>query len=370
MGPKSNKNSSQSVTDPCICCRKNVDDHDKALECDQCKLWVHAKCAGWTEDAYKAVKQQPGFRFFCTVCLPTIDALRSLSQEICTIKEELSNVNQEVSSIKDEFSTIMAQFEVRLHRIETTMACSAAASTPRSMDRLSKLETIVQKLSSTKPSMPVGLDFRLRPPTTVAREFISQPINAFSSELHEKIKDDLERDSKRKNAVLFGLPVSDENETCAVRSMVNEANLDNLKSDDIVTCFRHGPTYEGKPRFCKVYCKSVEAKQAFITFVNNSRKNGDEEYREMRARPDLSFLQRRKARELRAELTSRTANGESDLYIDYKTESIKKRRRVIWNVKPTQKSQPLPENQQNDQTSISNSLSDGKAYQSHLVFLQ
>jgi len=165
-----------------------------------------------------------------------------------------------------------------------------------------------------QPQRRPPTDFSLPPGTC---EFFTQPSNHFSSDLlREKIKDDLERDSKRKNAVLFGLPDSDENETNAVRTMVNEANLDNLKPDDIITAFRDGPAYEGKPRFCKVYCKSVDAKQAFINFVNSSRKNGDDEFREMRARPDLSFLQRRRARELRAELKSRFDNGESDLYID------------------------------------------------------
>jgi len=192
---------------------------------------------------------------------------------------------------------------------------------------------------STKPPAPPLMNFGqlhqrpppmdFRHPSAATCESFVQPSNPFSSDLRERMKDDLERDSKRKNAVLFGLPVTDKNETDAVRTLVNEANLENLKASDITTAYRDGPTYEGKPRFCKVYCKSIDAKLAFINFVNNSRKSGDEEFRDMRARPDLSFLQRRKARELRAELKSRSDNGESDLYIDYKTESIKKRRRVI-----------------------------------------
>jgi len=61
------------------------------MECDFCKHWVHAECAGWTEAAYAAVKQQPGFRFYCSTCLPNIDALTALKQELFEFKDELAS---------------------------------------------------------------------------------------------------------------------------------------------------------------------------------------------------------------------------------------------------------------------------------------
>ena len=66
----------------------------------------------------------------------------------------------------------------------------------------------------------------------------------------------------------------------------------------------------------------MDCKTRFINFVNSSRKSNVKCFLSLRARPDLSYLQRKTARDLRAELITRTDNGELNLFIDYKLRVI------------------------------------------------
>ena len=184
--------------------------------------------------------------------------------------------------------------------------------------RLSSIEERLAKLEAP-PNPPARLPLmNLHPPNP----FMQLP-NALPDK--DQIRDEVERHSKRKNAVLFGLQVSDVNETDVVKKLVSDAELSDLTQDNIITVFRDGPSYDNVPRFCKVYLDSIDAKTRFINFINDSRRNNTDGFINLRARPDLSFLQRKRARELRSELSARTKNGESNLFIDYKADTIKVR---------------------------------------------
>ena len=37
---------------PCGICQKNVNNNQKAIECSNCKYWIHIKCNGTTVDEY------------------------------------------------------------------------------------------------------------------------------------------------------------------------------------------------------------------------------------------------------------------------------------------------------------------------------
>ena len=37
---------------PCGICKLNVGDQDKALQCNNCNLWIHTKCAGISDVEY------------------------------------------------------------------------------------------------------------------------------------------------------------------------------------------------------------------------------------------------------------------------------------------------------------------------------
>jgi len=103
-----NMSDSQSHQSPmdlnrCVGCKGFADDSSESgLVCNGCHQWQHVKCAGWTDEAYKTIRPQPGFRFFCAQCLPGVDHL-------------LPPTNQEIHA--DRFT----QLELRVGRLEKSM---------------------------------------------------------------------------------------------------------------------------------------------------------------------------------------------------------------------------------------------------------
>uniref|UniRef100_A0A915JJC9 Uncharacterized protein n=1 Tax=Romanomermis culicivorax TaxID=13658 RepID=A0A915JJC9_ROMCU len=57
-----------------------------------------------------------------------------------------------------------------------------------------------------------------------------------------------------------------------------------------------------------VYCNNSKLKAAFIKLINKNCRNSID--KNLRARPDLSYLQRKRSRELQAELQGRLAKDD------------------------------------------------------------
>lgn len=263
---------SQKAKAPCRLCYRLIGEKSKAILCDYCDNWCHQSCTGLDDVTFEALAKS-NQKFFCSLCMPTVNHFLALDKRIDSVEHRMAN------------------FE----------------------DRLAKLEA-----AEPRPPPLMGLPFFGGAPARPKPD----------DEYRVKLRDELERESKRKNAVLFGLEATEANDTETIKELIAKANLKDLTPNDVVTVFRDGPTYEDKPRFCKVYLKNVDAKNSFVSFINTSRKNNVAGFSSMRSRPDLSYLQRKIARELREELNSRSENGETNLYVDYKAECVK-RRRVI-----------------------------------------
>ena len=65
---------------PCGLCRKAVTNSFKAIQCDNCDLWIHNRCSGITDSVYQNF-QNTSLTFFCLSChMPTF--LRKISSDI------------------------------------------------------------------------------------------------------------------------------------------------------------------------------------------------------------------------------------------------------------------------------------------------
>jgi hypothetical protein len=185
-------------------------------------------------------------------------------------------------------------------------------------------------------SLPAKFDFLEARFTALEKRFDSHstaPQQFDTASIAELIKDAVEVDSKKANAVLFGVTEADGvDDTSTVRQIVADANLADLKPQDILRTFRDGPKHQGKPRFLKVICSNSQAKRAFIAHVNGKRRF-DDAY-PLRARPDLSWLQRKRSRELQTELFDRKRLGEKGLFIDYRNDCIRSHDMLSNSTKP------------------------------------
>ena len=67
------ENKDVQVKDLCCMCQQTVEQTMKALECDQCKLWCHTKCADVKDEIYDMLSEMEtnSFQWVCPKCLHT-----------------------------------------------------------------------------------------------------------------------------------------------------------------------------------------------------------------------------------------------------------------------------------------------------------
>jgi hypothetical protein len=131
-------------------------------------------------------------------------------------------------------------------------------------------------------------------------------------------QDMFELETKKRNAVVFGLPDSGDDLTY-LRDLAENSLV---KSTDILYTFKDGPNHDrnGKtiPQFNKVVFSTSKARNLFLGWLKTHRPADQS----IRARPDLTYSQREENRKLRSEISRRNEKGEENLRIDYKTMKI------------------------------------------------
>ncbi len=304
-----NRSSADSAA-PCIMCKSNVTNADKtAVQCDLCKGWVHSKCSAipsimaeyFNSAEYK--KSPMKHAMFCVACDPIrrklLDSLPALDKKLDDHKAEFDG----------KLVKVVADFEAMLDAklasiVQTKAVGPVSLAGGQMMGTGGKMATMV---AGRRPWTDGVMDFSML------------------------VKDEMEIEKKKNNAVLFGLPEEDDvDDLSAVRQLVidcaNECNI--LKPESIKHVFRDGPRLEDKPKFLKVECCDFRAKKEFIFLINKRFKS-----QHLRARPDLSYLQRERARELRREFHQ--LSDKEDFYIDYAACAI--RRKNVFGEKPNSK---------------------------------
>lgn len=269
--------SSSSNIDCCVKCLKNINDNDFALICELCKNRMHSICLG-IPDSFVAFINSDAYAksgfvlpLICVNCRPTFGQL---------------------IEIKNEVASLESRFEDRFAALEAAISAKVD----------------VQSTRPAVPQLPHSVD------------------------LEKMVKSTIEAEKKRQNAVLFGLPETDD-DLSAVRKLVSMGinNEDHLivKPSEITHVFRDGPEYEDAPRLLKVVCVTSKVQAAFIDLINKAIKR---QKPELRARPDLTWDQREAGRNLRKEFGK--LRNSDDFFIDYKNRKIicKSNRQVVFSL--------------------------------------
>ncbi|CAH3165781.1 unnamed protein product, partial [Pocillopora meandrina] len=55
--------------DECSVCNKRVARNHRAVNCDNCNMWCHIKCASIRPSEYKNYQRLPSFSWWCPICL-------------------------------------------------------------------------------------------------------------------------------------------------------------------------------------------------------------------------------------------------------------------------------------------------------------
>jgi hypothetical protein len=139
------------------------------------------------------------------------------------------------------------------------------------------------------------------------------------TDLKSQFADFYELETKKRNAVVFGIPTESVDDLNLLRNLVENSPI---KPSDILYTFKDGPDRDsnGKPisQFNKVVFSTSKARNHFLSWIKTNKPRD----LLIRARPDLTYAQREANRKLRLELNRRTNDGEQNLRIDYKNGKI------------------------------------------------
>jgi hypothetical protein len=229
--------------------------NDLILECDKCGSSFHHRCAGFDDKAYKSYAAIPPglLPFYCTDC-----------------------------------KTLLANLEDRVTALEHQVAAASAAATQpaAASDRSFVKDLVTELVQELMPKMLAG-----------AREAAVEA---------------LELESKKLNLVMIGLPESDASaDSNVVGQFCTKLNID---ASDVADTFRDGQPSGGRPRIMKVKFKNAQSRRKFLTGFRGVRDTIPNAQRAW-VRPDLTYQQRVRDRELRAELNRRREAGEANIKI-------------------------------------------------------
>jgi hypothetical protein len=176
-------------------------------------------------------------------------------------------------------------------------------------ERISALEQQVAVVTTAQPPPAMDRDFV----KTLVTEVMDQCLPRMLASAREAAIEAVEMESKKLNLVVIGLPepADRDDDTKVLEQFCDKLNV---SRSDIVDTFRDGRTTGGKPRIMKVRFKNAQSRRVFLTRfrgVRDAIPNADRAW----IRPDLTYQQRIRDRELRDELRRRREAGEANIKI-------------------------------------------------------
>jgi len=245
---------------PCVICNVNIPDGVKSMECDLCHMLCHQSCNStehFTDLTHKAVRTAQKLKtgdlaWYCPVCRPDKDKIISAYRDVNILKADSEK----------RFADLEASFK--------------------------KLETIV----TSKVSM------------TATNAFLS------GRDIQGEIVEALDRQKKKLNLVIVGLPESDiSSKVCAAdRKFVDDVcgGL-NLNTDSISEVFRDGMIPAGKPSYSRIVKVKFKDSASRLHFLQNFRKAKPTStvFRATYVRPDMTYRERQADKALTEELKAK-----------------------------------------------------------------
>lgn len=270
MGRDSTSTPNAPSVATCKTCRTAVTASQKGVECEVCKTWYHIQCQKLSVTDYNALQRGiPGCCWFCSNC-KSDDFVLSL---------------RESNSLKDQVAALTA----------------VVAQNQEAVTKLT--ETINLLLNNSAAATP--------------------PTNG-PSDIQSEISEGIERDRKKLNLVIVGLPETD---TASIRPNGDRQFVDSLATglslptDHITDVFRDGMVKTSDDP-ARPYSRILKVKFGNMTsriqFLKNFRqsKPPDTKFRGTYVRPDLTARQRAADKILKDELRHRReAEPEADLII-------------------------------------------------------
>lgn len=300
----------------CSVCVKCVNDGEKAMQCDICLLWCHIVCVEVPEALYKALnkfdgsKTGCGFHWYCKACTVGVGKLITC---VSRLAERQENMETELKSMMSE---VVALKGIKKELDEVKKDSSKVDQLCAEIDFMKKDIVALQSAKTNIDALDQKLDTTVRSFSDIVK---SQEAAAKSvatkvedKQLRAQVNEALEREKRKNNLVVFGLPDGDNDATMECAKKLCEVIC---KDEDIypVAALRLGkPGTDKGP--VRLTFSSGEEKLSLLQKAKNLKN--EKEYEKVYVTQDLTKSQQEEDKKLRDKLKEMRTAGETDIKIN------------------------------------------------------
>ena len=259
-GKKKADSTSKSIT--CIACKQVFTEMDaKIVCCDRCENWYCNKCAHISDEGYRFLssREAENISWFCNTC-----------------KDPARSAVLEDKSIEDKCREYTDKLHQKLKLLELNMQKKAESTELQDLQkRLEECEKNINRLQEDKQEGQTWADIVDSNEKKTVEEVVEKS-------LKERDNEEKERQNRRKNIIIFGLPESkksepDERKDEDVKKFVGLCKnkiMINMCNEDIEKAIRLGKVTEDKERPLLITLKDENKKREVFQNLNKLRDAG------------------------------------------------------------------------------------------------
>lgn len=295
---------------PCLCgvCSQAISKKQYSILCFSCDRWHHIKCVDLTVAQVKfydsELKKEIGDRWKCPPCLKETVRLSQVS------RKSLTGVSQNDNSVRNFAKSVtLEDIMIKLNHIEG-LYNGLLQKYNEQIVLNDSLQTEIAKLNS-----------RIDHLEQTTEKQVSPPMNTSSSE--DIIKEYYERETRKKNVIIFGQPEPNDNENMhhtdkdAVTEILNcicpHVNTSNFK---VVRLGKKlAPVNAGRPRPIKVVLGDSSISSEI--FRRSSELKLNPQFKHLTITSDKTPKQQMEYKNIRQQLLERKQAGETNIKIKF-----------------------------------------------------
>ena len=218
----------------CGKCEKEVKENDRGVQCEICEKWNHIRCEGIGKDMYSMLQEEKGVKWFCSNCRSTdlIGELRKmrakLDSDVKDLYDKIDKMGEAVEKLRkegvDRKEIEDVRTEMRAFRTDCVLK-KDFGEVKKGLDKMKKevvVKSEVDEIKKTVSGLKSGELVKTNVENEVRKSFaeimasekqkeeIELQSRARERDMEVKLKEVLERDKRRTNVVLMGLPEESE----------------------------------------------------------------------------------------------------------------------------------------------------------------
>ena len=320
---RSSSDTSDSSSETAFCqggpgnpnCGVQVVTGDKAVQCDRCHLWFHAKCQSIPKVAHDALVKYKCLSWLCTNCKAILKAggdlssskkdgldLKSLERQVQDMSDSVRNhMKSIVQSVKEQEKAVSDNSKLleRFYKEDNSQKSTYADMVRGTCDRM------VEKVNAKIDALP--------------RHSAAKDTSEASKVMSTVFDNFIDKEKRKLNVVVHNLPELDATASLSERSEKDRELFKDIIKEGLnliihpTHSFRVGKKVGDNPRLLIVTLEDVDTKAELLKMAPQLRYLTS--WKRIYVTPDLSKKEREEGRRLREELAARRQQGEENIMI-------------------------------------------------------